>query len=150
MRILLLGEYSNVHATLAKGLRVLGHEVTVASNGDFWKDYERDIDLSRRPGKMGGISLYAKVLSLLPQWRGYDVVQLINPMFLELRAERLFAIYNFLRRHNGKVVLGAFGMDSYWVSTCVEQKTLRYSDFNIGDTLRTKAAMRPTRSSCFS
>ena len=83
MRILLLGEYSNVHATLAKGLRVLGHEVTVASNGDFWKDYERDIDLSRRPGKMGGISLYAKVLSLLPQWRGYDVVQLINPMFLE-------------------------------------------------------------------
>ena len=139
MRILLLGEYSNVHATLAKGLRVLGHEVTVASNGDFWKDYERDIDLSRRPGKMGGISLYAKVLSLLPQWRGYDVVQLINPMFLELRAERLFAIYNFLRRYNGKVVLGAFGMDSYWVSTCVEKKPLRYSDFNIGDTLRTNA-----------
>ena len=139
MRILLLGEYSNVHATLAKGLRVLGHEVTVASNGDFWKDYERDIDLSRRPGKMGGISLYAKVLSLLPQWRGYDVVQLINPMFLELRAERLFAIYNFLCRHNGKVVLGAFGMDSYWVSTCVEKKPLRYSDFNIGDTLRTNA-----------
>lgn len=49
MKILLLGEYSNVHATLADGLRRLGHEVTVASNGDFWKDYPRDIDFSRSP-----------------------------------------------------------------------------------------------------
>ena len=137
MRILLLGEYSNVHATLAEGLRILGHEVCVASNGDFWKDYKRDIDLSRRPGTWGGITLYAKVLSLLPKWRGYDIVQLINPMFLELRAERLFSIFNYLRRHNRRIVLGAYGMDWYWVNTCVELKPLRYSDFNIGDTLRT-------------
>lgn len=136
MRILLLGEYSNVHATLAKGLRALGHEVTVASNGDFWKDYARDIDLSRRPGRWGGLSLYAKVLTLLPLWCGFDVVQLINPMFLELRAERLFSVFNYLRRHNRRIVLGAFGMDWYWVNTCVEKKPLRYSDFNIGDTLR--------------
>lgn len=45
MKILLLGEYSNVHNTLAEGLRQLGHQVTVASNGDFWKNYPRDIDL---------------------------------------------------------------------------------------------------------
>lgn len=31
MKILLLGEYSNVHATLADGLRKLGHQVTVLS-----------------------------------------------------------------------------------------------------------------------
>ena len=42
----MLGEYSNVHATLAEGLRALGNEVVVASNGDFWKDYPRDIDLT--------------------------------------------------------------------------------------------------------
>ena len=47
--------------------------------------------------------------------RGYDVVQLINPVFLELCPERLFPIYRFLRRHNRKVFLGAFGMDYYWV-----------------------------------
>lgn len=52
MRILLLGEYSNVHATLAAGLRRLGHEVVVASNGDFWKDYPRDTDLSRNAGAL--------------------------------------------------------------------------------------------------
>ena len=44
MKILLLGEYSNVHNTLAQGLRALGHEVVVASSGDGWKDYPRDID----------------------------------------------------------------------------------------------------------
>lgn len=54
MRILLLGEYSNVHATLAEGLRNLGHTVTVVSNGDFWKDYTRDIDVSRKEGRWGG------------------------------------------------------------------------------------------------
>lgn len=45
MKILLMGEYSNVHATLAEGLHKLGHHVTVLSNGDFWKNYPRDIDL---------------------------------------------------------------------------------------------------------
>ena len=136
MRILLIGEYSNVHATLAKGLRNLGHDVTVASNGDFWKNYPRDIDLARKSGKWGGLSLMARLAKCLPQWRGYDLVQLINPMFVELRAERIFPLYDYLRRHNRCVVLGAFGMDSYWVQTCVEQKPLRYSDFNIGEELR--------------
>lgn len=137
MKILLLGEYSNVHNTLAQGLRHLGHEVTVASNGDFWKDYPRDIDLARTPGKLGGIALLAKVYRQLPRWRGYDVVQLINPMFLELKAERIGPIYHYLRRHNKKIVLCAMGLDYYWVHECITRKPLRYSDFNIGDQLRT-------------
>lgn len=137
MRILLLGEYSNVHATLAEGLRALGHKVTVASNGDFWKDYPRDIDLARREGKIGGLALLAKVYACLPKWRAFDVVQLINPMFLELKAERIFPIYRYLRHHNKKMVLCAMGMDWYWVHECTYRKPLRYSDFNIGDKVRT-------------
>lgn len=137
MKILLLGEYSNVHNTLAQGLRQLGHEVTVASNGDFWKDYPRDIDLARTPGKLGGIRLMAKVYCQLPHWRGYDVVQLINPMFLELKAERIRPVYRYLRRHNKKMVLCAMGMDYYWVHENIMRKPLRYSDFNIGEQLRT-------------
>ncbi len=139
MKILLLGEYSNVHATLARGLQNLGHEVTVVSNGDFWKDYPRDIDVSRHPGHWGGIKLMAKIFTLLPRLKGYDIVQLINPMFLELKASRIFPIYRYLRSHNRKIVLGAFGMDWYWVHTCIAEKPLRYSDFNIGDQLRTNA-----------
>ena len=137
MKILLIGEYSNVHATLAAGLRAIGHEVTVVSNGDFWKNYPRDIDVSRPAGKLGGLRLMAKLYALLPRLRGYDVVQLINPMFFELKAERMFCFYNYLRKHNKKVFLGAFGMDYYWVHECMERKPLRYSDFNFGDKLRT-------------
>ena len=139
MRILLVGEYSNVHATLAEALRTLGHEVCVISNGDFWKDYPRDIDVARRPGKWGGLQLMMRLCRLLPQLRGYDVVQLINPMFFELKAERLYFFYDYLRSHNGKVFLGAFGMDWYWVHECVYKRPLRYSDFNIGNQLRTDA-----------
>lgn len=142
-KILLIGEYSNVHATLAEGLKTLGHQVTVLSNGDFWKDYPRDINLVRRPGKVGGIGYMARLYRLLPRLRGYDVVQVINPMFLEIKAHRILPVYKYLRRHNKKMLMGAFGMDYYWVNECVSRKPLRYSDFNIGDTLRTDVdAMR--------
>lgn len=137
MKILLLGEYSNVHATLADGLRALGHQVTVASNGDFWKDYPRDISLTRGDGPLSGLRLWAKTYATLPRFKGFDIVQLINPMFLELKAERIRPIYRYLRRHNRCIVLGGFGMDWYWVHTCIFDKPLRYSDFNMGDTLRT-------------
>ena len=66
MKILLLGEYSNVHWTLAEGLRQLGHMVTVVSNGDFWKNYQRDINLTRTYTKLGSISYMIKLYSLLP------------------------------------------------------------------------------------
>ena len=146
MKILLLGEYSNVHWTLAEGLRQLGHEVTVVSNGDFWKDYPRDLDVSRPSGCLSGLRLMARILSLLPRLRGYDVVQLINPIFFELKAEHLFPIYRYLRRHNRKMVLGAFGMDYYWVSVNTNERPLRYSDFNIGDHIRhDEAAERERR-----
>ena len=143
MRILLLGEYSNVHATLAKGLRELGHEVTVASSGDSWKGYERDIDLARKSGRLGGLRLLMKTWRLLPKLRGYDIVQLINPMFLELRAERILPVYRYLHKHNKRILLGAFGMDYYWVHENIKNLPLRYSDFNIGKHLRTdEVAMR--------
>ncbi|MBO5627709.1 MAG: glycosyltransferase [Aeriscardovia sp.] len=139
MKILLIGEYSNVHATLARGFHQIGHEVTLVSNGDFWKNYPRDIDVSRQPGKWGGIKLMAKIYSLLPKLRGYDIVQVINPMFFELRAERIFPIYKYLKNSNKRFVLGAMGMDWYWVHTNTYRKPLRYSDFNIGDEVRKNA-----------
>jgi len=146
MKILLIGEYSNVHNTLAKGLRQLGHEVCVISNGDFWKNYPRDIDVSRSEGRLGGIRLLLRLWTLLPRMRGYDVVQLVNPMFFELKAERLFFFYSYLRRHNKRIFLGAYGMDWYWVETCTNKKPLRYSDFNFGSELRTDAeAVREQR-----
>ena len=134
MKILLIGEYSNAHWTLAEGLRSLGHDVCVVSNGDFWKNYRRDISIVRDKGKLGGIKLMLKILFTLPKLRGYDVVQIINPMFAELKAEQLKPIYRYLRRHNKKMFMGAYGMDAYWVKSCTSTPHIfRYSDFNIGD-----------------
>lgn len=139
MKILLIGEYSNVHATLAKGLKALGHSVTVVSNGDYWKNYPRDISLVRGYSKFGGLLYTAKLMANLPRMCGYDVVQLINPLFLELKAEKIFPIYDFLRKHNKRVVLDAFGMDYYLVHTNTFEKPLEYSDFNFGSEERTNA-----------
>lgn len=136
MRILLLGDYSNVHTTLAEGFRALGHECIVASDGDKWKDYPRDIDLRREFGLRGNIDFVWRLMKALPQFRGYDVVQLINPIFFELKAERLAPFYRYLRRKNGKIVLGAFGMDFYWAYVNTYDMPLRYSDFNIGKNVR--------------
>ena len=134
MRILLIGEYSNTHWTLAEGLRSLGHEVCVVSNGDFWKNYKRDISLTRTTySKLEGITYLLKTIATLPKLRNYDIVQFINPMFLELKAERLAPIYRFLKKQNKKVFLCAYGMDAYWVNSCTQKPYIfRYSDFNIG------------------
>ena len=143
MKILLIGEYSNLHWGLSEGLREAGHEVCVLSNGDFWKNYRRDISLVRHEGKpFAGIRYLAKAISLLSKMRGYDVVQLINPMFLELKAERIAPFYNYLRRNNRKLFLGAFGMDALWVKAGTDGKTFRYSDFNIGERLIENSSTR--------
>lgn len=133
MKILLVGDYSNVHATLAEGLRALGHTVVVASDGDGWKNYPRDIDLARRGG---GLRYYLQLWRKFHRFRGYDVVQIINPVFLPLKAERIWPFYKYLRRHNKKVVMGAFGMDYYYIDACLDCKTFRYSDFNFGAHVR--------------
>ncbi len=48
MKILLLGEYSRLHNSLKKGLEYLGHEVTLVSTGDLFKNYPADISIRPR------------------------------------------------------------------------------------------------------
>lgn len=139
MKILLLGEYSNVHSTLAEGLSELGHEVCVVSDGDSWKNYKRDIDLSRKSlSKIDTIKYFIDIICTLPKLKGYDVVQIINPIFLDLKADKIMPFYKYIRNNNKKLFMGAFGMDHYWVKTCLDCKTFRYSDFNIGKHQRTE------------
>lgn len=136
MKVLLLGEYSNVHWTLSEGLKALGHDVCVISDGDGWKNYKRDIDLIRPTCKFGALKYLIDITRKLPLMKGYDVVQIINPMFLELKAERIYPFYKYLRKYNKKLFMGAFGMDYYWVKTGLDCTTFRYSDFNIGQRSR--------------
>ncbi len=134
MRILLLGEYSNVHNGLAAGLRRLGHEVTVASDGDGWKDYPRDVDLRRASlGRADTARFLFRLARAFRRFRGYDIVQLVNPAFAPLSARPLRLLYGYLRRNNRRVVLCAHGLDYYYVRAAADERIFRYGDFNIGD-----------------
>ena len=90
MKILLLGEYSNLHYTLACALREKGHTVRLVSDGDEWKRYPADVKLVRRSTRLFDTLVYlVRLIGEMRHWRGYDVVQLINPVhFIQLKAER--------------------------------------------------------------
>lgn len=134
MKILFLGDASNYHRTLANALARMGHYVTVASHGSYWQNTQRDIDISRPcKGKIGGAMLWLKLnTSLRNNFKGYDVVHISNPTFLDLRPHRIREIFNRLKRDNGKVFLTALGTDSYYVEMCCQPDSpLRYSEWQI-------------------
>lgn len=135
MKILLLGECSNLHSTLADGLRVLGHDVTVASDGSKWMENDKDIDISR-PGYdlFNSIKFLGSIHNTFRSFKDYDVVQIKNPLFLDLKIGRNLHFYRYLKKYNSKVFLGAFGTDYFWEKSCFDKKTFRYSDYYIGET----------------
>lgn len=130
MKILLVGEYSRLHLTLAEGLRELGHEVTVASDGDGFKDYPRDIDLTRKSsGITDTLSAIFGFNRKIAKFKNYDVVQVINPCFTTLNVRFNDSFWGKLKANNRKIFLGAFGDDSYWVRALKENKTFKYCEF---------------------
>lgn len=132
MKILLLGEYSNMHWTLAEALRFLGHEVCVVSDGDSFKSYSRDITISRNGyGYINTLKYVSEIWQNFRKFKGYDVVQIINPCFLDLKPKRNLQLFHYLKRHNKKVFLGAFGDDYFWMKTCLDAQEFRYSEFDI-------------------
>lgn len=115
MKILLLGDYSNFHPSLAAALARKGHSVTVASDGSRWMQTARAVDLRRRlPGQAGGALLFARMMTA-DTLTGYDVVSLISPTFVTLRPQRLRRVVERLRRRNGSVYLGAVGTDKMYM-----------------------------------
>ena len=89
MKILLIGEYSNIHWTLAKALRNMGHRVDVLSHSNLWLNNSDYLYPNRSSIRWGVLKNTFNLLKTLPQLRGYDVVQLVNPYFLELKPELL-------------------------------------------------------------
>lgn len=133
MKILFAGDASNLHNTLAHQLRQMGHEAVVVSDGSRWMRTGCDIRLERKPGRWGAMKYVADILCHLPRMRGYDVVQLAGSIFFSLRPERLRYIFDYLRRHNGRVVYSALGTDVTYYDACHNGHTYRYSDYRLGD-----------------
>lgn len=121
LKILLMGDASNCHQTLAEGLRCLGHNITVASSGSGWMNTERDINISRPlPGKAGGLALWLNLKRLLrKELTGFDIVSIVSPGFVELRPERCINIFDELRRRNHRVFMTLLGTDTFYVDECL-------------------------------
>src|SRR5690606_15704735 len=128
MKILLVGEYSRLHNSLKEGLEAIGHQVTLISSGDYFKDYPSDIKLHRKfdsgIGRKLKIGIY-KILRrditsifLLKQFfkqkkhlKNYDIVQLINERPLGAQPGEERKLIHFLKRHNAQLFLLCCGTD---------------------------------------
>lgn len=133
MKILLLGDASNYHNALGQALMRMGHDVTVASHGSRWMNTGRDIDLSRKNGKLGGAMLYFRLrTTLVSRLKGYDVVQLVNPIFVDLKPHRVREVFKVLKRNNGSIFLTALGTDTAYVEMALaKDNPLRYTEWAV-------------------
>ncbi len=66
MKILMLGDFSNLHACLAKELKKRGHDVTLVSDKGIYMKTDADVELMRKPGIWGSVRYLYRILALLP------------------------------------------------------------------------------------
>tara|TARA_R110002020_G_scaffold390778_2_gene601230 strand:- start:312 stop:1442 length:1131 start_codon:yes stop_codon:yes gene_type:complete len=132
MKILLVGEYSNLHNTLQEGLQALGHEVTLIGSGDAFKNFPADVDVrgktfQDKPAlnfiRQGIYRIFKTDISLLEtafrtqkqlsKMKPFDVIQLINEY--PLKTPYLFEkrIIQKLRKLTKRLVVLGCGDD--WV-----------------------------------
>ncbi|GEA62000.1 glycosyltransferase [Vibrio comitans] len=130
MKVLLVGEYSGVHSNLKS---IVGNkaDVTTISDGDGYKSYKRDINLSSEYpwyyrsymvhvleflGLKGLRSFYLD-RDIIRELKGHDVVQLINTAPISRYGSLAnFLLIRYLKENNKKIFLSAVGDDFTWVS----------------------------------
>lgn len=132
MKILFIGDYSNLHTTLAHELRKIGHQVHLISDGCGHMNLKTDIFLKRMPGIWGGVRYLYNLFELLPSLKNYDVVQLINSNFLSLKPQRIKYFFDRIKEQNKSVFLTLAGNDYFYCKACLEAKLFRFSEFKIG------------------
>lgn len=135
-RILLLGDYSNCHRTLATGLRQLDCEVTVASDGSRWQDCDRDITISRKKGRFKrffGLSHLLRLRKLLSSsLSGFDIVSFHDPQFGDLRTFWMNGLFDMLRANNKSVFYTDMTTDTMFLDMlAAPDSPVRYSEWFI-------------------
>jgi len=129
MRILLVGEYSKLHNSLKEGLLALGHDVTLVSSGDGFKQYDSDYLLRSKIKNntflklinKGFIRLFNTNLiqteyanqfkNLLPKLKEFDVVQLINEDAINVSPKASIKLFTTLFNQNKNSFLLCCGED---------------------------------------
>ncbi len=144
MKILLIGEYSNLHNSLKQGLVKNGHNVVLLGNGDGFKNYDADIlikssffekkllkIIAKIVDRFTGISLneielFIRSLFKIKTLREFDVVQLINERAFKTSPSMEKILLKQLVQNNKKIFLLACGVDNNSLKYAIEKK-FRYS-----------------------
>ena len=144
MKILLLGEYSNLHNSLKQALIKMGHEVLLVGNGDGFKKYETDILIKSylseywffkliarlfiRVFKINifEIEIYFRAKKLINKFYGFDVVQLINENSFKTSPLLEIKLLEKIFKNNKNVFLLSCGVDSVSVEYAMSKK-FKYS-----------------------
>ena len=144
MKILLIGEYSNLHNSLKQGLVKNGHNVVLLGNGDGFKNYDADIlikssffekkfpnIIAKIIDRFTGISLneiefFIRTLFKIKALKEFDVVQLINERSFKASPGMEKILLKQLVKNNKKVFLLACGVDNVSL-TYANEKKFRYS-----------------------
>lgn len=113
MKILLIGEASFAHYMLSRGLKALGHDVTLMSGGNAWHDTLRDIDLPRdmRRGWIGGLSVLWALWRNRRRLKGYDVVHLSHYSVIPLGMKWNIRFMRYMKKHNRCLMRSCYGDD---------------------------------------
>ena len=113
MKILLLGEMSGVHKYLRTGLRNLGHEVVLYSNGDGYKNIESDgriFDLFNGSSWLANYKkTYDDAVEKAQRYKGYDVVSFMSTRIYPTMINR--RIMDIVKENNKYVSLISGGND---------------------------------------
>jgi len=140
MRILLIGEYSRLHNSLKEGLLELGHEVTLVSDGDDFKNYPNDLSFDAKWSKskllhyprrafhkflkfdIAAFERGIRFYFLLPKLKHFDIVQLINEASVNTIVSFEIFLLKKIIAQNKKLFLLSSGADAICVQYMLDKK----------------------------
>jgi len=122
MKILLVGEYSNLHNSLKQGLAALGHDVKILGLNDGFKNIPVDLKIKKKYDSgflkflkngiykvfkidLHSLSVKKQILKFQNEIKGYDIVQFINETSFLCLPKTEKEIFNFLKKNNKKTFL---------------------------------------------
>ena len=144
MKILLIGEYSNLHNSLKQGLQKNGHKVVLLGSGDGFKNFDADIliksslfenrflkIIAKIIDRLFGVSLneveiFIKSIFKIRKLKDFDIVQLINERAFNTSPSMEKILLGQIFKNNSKIFLLACGVDTVSIKYAYDKK-FRYS-----------------------
>ena len=125
MRILLFGEFSGLFNCLKDGLKTLGHEAFLVSDGNGYKNYPSDFRYDVKLPKC--LRKLTTPLNYINLWchrnllSGYDVVFFMDPSIVSRHVKWNAPLYRYMIKHNKSSFLCGAGdtalMVDYWINS---------------------------------